>query len=149
MRSLPRLGRSAARAAVLSGALLLPALPAVAAEGGSTGDPVGTWLTPSATTRVRIQPCGEALCGTIVWSKADARDANNPDATRRDRPLVGTRLFSDARPTAAGWEGSLYNPQDGRTYAGKLRMRSAGELDLAGCVLGGLFCKSQTWTRVQ
>ncbi len=53
------------------------------------------------------------------------------------------------RPAGANaWEGSLYNFQDGKTYSGRMTMPSADSMSLSGCVLGGLVCRSQTWTRV-
>ncbi len=45
------------------------------------------------------------------------------------------------------WNGQVYNPEDGKTYSGSITLKSANELDLQGCVGGGLFCKTQTWAR--
>lgn len=128
-------------ALIATAALLAPA--AVAAQ-----DVAGTWLTESGTSRVRISPCGAARCGTIVWTAREARDVNNPDANLRARNLVGVRMITDARESGGSWTGQLYNPLDGRTYTGRMRLRSAAELELSGCVLGGLICRSQTWSRV-
>jgi len=41
----------------------------------------------------------------------------------------------------------LLNTEDGKTYSGKAKVTSA-RLELSGCVLGGLICRSQTWTKV-
>lgn len=112
-------------------------------------DVTGTWLTEGGTSQVRVAPCGSARCGTIIWTKAEVKDVNNPDPARRGASLLGLRLMRDAHPSGEGWVGSLYNPLDGRTYAGRMRLLSAGQLELSGCVLGGLFCKSQIWTRLK
>jgi uncharacterized protein (DUF2147 family) len=112
-----------------------------------SGDPSGVWLSQSGETRVKIAKCGAVYCGTIVASK-QAKDANNPDPTKRDRSLVGVQMISDIEPSGSGFSGQLYNFQDGKTYTGKLRLVGPKALELSGCVLGGLFCKSQTWTRV-
>lgn len=116
---------------------------------GAAADVTGTWLTQNGLSQVRISPCGGARCGTIVWTKAQARDGRNPDPSLRSRDLVGVRIFSEGRPTAGGWTGTLYNPLDGNTYSGKMRLRSAGELELSGCILAGLLCQSQIWTRLR
>ena len=44
------------------------------------------------------------------------------------------------------WAGSAFNPEDGRRYTAKLTL-SGDHLVTAGCVLGGLICKSFDWTR--
>lgn len=58
-------------------------------------------------------------------------------------------MIRGARPTADGWTGELYNPLDGRTYTGRMRLISPAQLELSGCVLAGLICKSQVWTRLR
>jgi uncharacterized protein (DUF2147 family) len=52
------------------------------------------------------------------------------------------------KPSGADkWAGEVYNVEDGKTYSGSITMESATALKLQGCVLGGLICKGQTWTR--
>ena len=45
------------------------------------------------------------------------------------------------------WTGQVYNAEDGRIYSANLVMQNARTLKLEGCVLGGLICKGQVWTR--
>ena len=45
------------------------------------------------------------------------------------------------------WSGSAFNPEDGKNYSGKMTL-SGDTLTTAGCVLGGLVCKSVKWSRV-
>lgn len=135
--------RSVATLALLGAALV--AAPALA----QGADPSGTWLSESGETRVRIARCGGAYCGTIIGVKGEARDVNNPDPAQKSRPLVGVQMISDIRPTGdGGFQGALYNPKDGKTYSGKMRLKDAAALELSGCVMGGLICRSQTWTKV-
>lgn len=110
-------------------------------------DPSGTYLSESGDTRVRIARCGAAYCGTIVSVQGEGKDVNNPDATLRQRSLVGVQMISDIRPAGEGFSGSLYNYKDGRTYTGKMSFEGKA-MKLSGCVLGGLICRSQTWMRV-
>jgi len=133
----------------VAGIGLLTALGATGAI-GQTANVNGVWLTSSGDTRVKISPCGGAWCGVIVWTRNGARDAKNPDPAKRDRSLAGVQMISGMKRGADGnYSGQLYNPMDGKTYTGKLQPVSATELKLKGCVMGGLICKSQTWTRVQ
>jgi uncharacterized protein (DUF2147 family) len=131
------------RIALIAASAVLTAAGSAAAQGA---DPTGTWLTASGDTKVRIARCGAAYCGTIVES-THRTDVNNPDPAMRARPVVGLRLTSDMLPSGDGYSGTLYNPQDGRTYSGRLRIVGPASLELSGCVLGGLICRSQTWKR--
>jgi uncharacterized protein (DUF2147 family) len=127
--------------AVLSASLL--STPALA----QAEDPSGTYLSESGDTQVRIAKCGPAHCGTIVSVKGEAKDVNNPDPQKRTRSLVGVQMISDIQPSGQGFTGQLYNYKDGKTYTGK--MSFAGKaMQLSGCVLGGLICRSQTWTKM-
>jgi len=125
-------------AAVLLASLSLPA---------SAQDASGNWLTASGETRVRIAPCGGSLCGTIVWVKNPAKDEHNPNAALKSRNVVGINMIQMKPAGDKKWSGTLYNYTDGKTYSGTLTMNSANSLSLSGCV-AGIFCRSQTWTRV-
>jgi uncharacterized protein (DUF2147 family) len=110
-------------------------------------DATGTWLTQTGDTRVRIAPCGANLCGTIIWQRTPSKDVNNPDASKKARNIVGITLLSMRKTGEGKWAGSLYNPTDGKTYSGTLTQGGANSLSLSGCV-AGIFCRSQTWSRV-
>jgi uncharacterized protein (DUF2147 family) len=122
--------------------LVMLALPASA----QPADPSGTWLTQSGDTRVRIAKCGAEYCGTIA-SSTYQKDTNNADPKLRDRNIVGVQMIWGLKPDGDSLTGQLYNPQDGKTYTGKLKVTSPKTLQLSGCVFGGLICKSQTWTK--
>ena len=74
-------------------------------------------------------------------------DTHNPDRAMRSRVLVGVEIVRGVRQTAPGvWsDGALYNPDDGRTYAGSISLKE-GSLELKGCAMG-VFCQTQTWRR--
>jgi uncharacterized protein (DUF2147 family) len=128
-------------------AVALLALAALAAP-ASAQDSTGTWLTASGETRVRIAPCGGNVCGTIVWTKnTGAKDEHNPNAALKTRSVVGINMINMKPAGDKKWSGTLYNPQEGKTYSGTLTQIDANTLSLSGCV-AGVFCRSQTWTRV-
>jgi uncharacterized protein (DUF2147 family) len=119
----------------------------------------GTWLTEDGKAQVSISPCGQALCGTIAALREPIdpetgrpkTDKHNSDATKRGRPIVGIEILLGMRPTdtAGKWEGKIYNAEDGKTYDGALTLTGATTLKVEGCVLAGLICKAQTWTRLK
>jgi uncharacterized protein (DUF2147 family) len=126
----------------------------------ATADAVGTWTTEDAKARVRITHCGgAALCGAITWLKEPIdpetgqpkTDRHNADAAQRNRALVGTQILLGMKPsdTPGRWEGHVYNAEDGKVYTGYLTMQGPAALKLEGCILGGLICKSQIWTRAE
>ncbi|MCX7341150.1 MAG: DUF2147 domain-containing protein [Hyphomicrobiales bacterium] len=111
-------------------ALALSATPALA-------DPTGVWVRENGESRVRFTKCGDALCGSISWLK-------DPAAAKGK---VGQRVFYDMKPNGTNsWAGQAFNPEDGRTYSGKMSL-SGNALITAGCVAGGFICRSVNWTR--
>jgi uncharacterized protein (DUF2147 family) len=93
-------------------AMLCAALVLLGASAGAAAasDATGIWLRDSGASRVRVAPCGAALCGTVVW----LRDTGGP-------AKVGQRVFFDMKPAGEGrWSGKAFNPEDGKTYSGSL-----------------------------
>lgn len=119
-------------------------------------DPFGTWLTADKKGKVRIVNCSGALCGTLVWlaepidpaTNQPKIDKENADASKKGRPLLGIPIVINMKPSGGDkWEGQVYNAEDGKTYTGSFTMTGANSADLRGCVMGGLICKGQAWTR--
>ncbi|MBM1173358.1 DUF2147 domain-containing protein [Microvirga arabica] len=132
------------RKVILALSLVMLALPASA----QPADPSGTYLSETGETRVRIARCGGAYCGTIISVQGEAKDVNNPDPKLKSRNLVGIQMISNIQPAADGFTGQLYNYKDGKTYNGKMSFAGGKAMQLSGCVLGGLICRSQTWAKV-
>lgn len=102
------------------------------------GDPSGVWLREGGKGTVRIGPCGGALCGTVA-------SVNDPASPAK----VGQRVFYGMVPSGENnWSGHAFNPEDGKTYNGTMTL-AGNRLTTAGCVLGGLICKSVHWSRVK
>ncbi len=122
--------------------------------------PIGRWVTTGFGSIVELASCNAAgapgaLCGRIVWiwDALDAaglprRDRENPDPTMRERPLAGTEILRGFHESSPGvWTGgTVYNPDDGRTYRGSIRVRADGTMELEGCALR-VFCQTQIWRR--
>jgi len=118
--------------------LLGLALSTMALSPAFAGDVSGTWLRDTGASRVKFAPCGGAICGNLVWLKPGVETPAK----------VGQRIFFDMKPSGAdSWTGNAFNPEDGKTYSGKMSL-SGDTLTTSGCVMGGMICKSTTWTRV-
>jgi Delta7-sterol 5-desaturase len=97
------------------------------------------WATPGLGGVVRLSPCANAalLCGRLIWVW-DPQDAGG-DA-------VGTNILSDFAYVNGAWrEGSVSNPEAGRTYRGTISL-DGDVLRLRGCA--GPFCQTQVWRRL-
>ena len=93
--------------------------------------PIGRWDREDGLGGIRIDRCGDALCGFVIW----LRDPNGPSR-------IGERVLYDMRQTAADtWSGSAHNPEDGHEYAGTIRL-DGDRLVTRGCVLAGMICRS-------
>jgi uncharacterized protein (DUF2147 family) len=131
--------------AFLVAAALMAALPAHA---DPMADIVGRWRDSDGESEIAISRCGPALCGKIVWLKEARFDIFNPDEGLRKRSLLGLQVLSGFKPAAKGaLEGQGYNPADGKIYRTTLELTSSQSLVVRGCVLGGLICDDDTWSR--
>lgn len=129
-----------------AGAIVLLLGGAVSAQQGR--DASGLWLTETGASKVRIGRCGDGYCGTLASVAGPGLDAKNPDPALRSRSLVGVQIMNTRTAGTNGYEGTLYNPNDGKTYAGTMTIKGPDVVEVSGCVMS-VFCKSQTWKRVK
>ena len=117
--------------------LLIIASASPAWSAAPSPSPLGDWARGDGKARVRIAPCGDDLCAVNTWMRADVRNEK-----------VGDRLVMTVTPEGDGrLTGKAFDPQRHMTY--HLIMKVAGShMTTSGCVLGGLICKSMSWTRL-
>ena len=139
---------------LLAAALLIASTTAAAAASVE-----GEWVTEGDKARVKIEPCAsdaQKLCGTITWSyrPADAPpgpllDIHNSDPALSSRPIVGLPLLEGFEPAGTdAWDGgTIYDPEGGKVYKSKFRLKDPDTLEVDGCVL--FLCQSQIWKRYQ
>lgn len=126
--------------------LLVQLAPANAATASGNESITGLWINPHRSVAVQNQFCGNALCGHVVWASPDAKtDARDSGITN----LVGTDLLQDYRPSGRGsWKGTVFVPDLGRHFSSEIDVLAADRIKISGCILHGLICKSQIWTRI-
>ena len=124
----------------------------------NAADPSGTWHTQGQLAQVQIKKCAADLCGTIIALKdpidpatgKPQTDSENEDAAKRDRPVIGVQVLIGMKPAGANkWSGVVYSPEEGKTVNGNVVLKDANTLSVEGCLLGGLLCRSETWTRAR
>src|SRR4249919_3379888 len=103
----------------------------------------GQWKNPIGSAIIAIAPCGDALCGKVVWASARGRREVSKNAPN----IVGTTVLTGLRLTRDRWAGSLYIPDDDIHVSAKLQLIGNRQLKLTGCAMLGLICRTQIWTR--
>lgn len=140
----------------LSTALFI-ALLAVTPIEAQSPTPTGVWQDSSGRVQVEIAPCGEFLCGKIVWFKWPDNaqglplvDLKNKDPALRTRPLLGLTILYGLRRTGENtWAGGkIYNPEDGVNYQATMSIQPDGSLRVRASEAIPLFGKTLIWTRM-
>lgn len=126
-------------------ALALVLSPAASAAQAAPDGLFGVWRNPKDSVHLDIRSCGESACGYVVWASAKAQ----ADARRGSgKELIGQQLLRDFAPTDRGWRGKVFVPDLNVTLGGAVRPLDGEHLQAKGCLISGLLCKSQVWSRV-
>lgn len=131
-------------------------LAAALSSTAQAADPRGTWLTEDKDAALTISSCGARLCGRIIWLEsardrggALRRDENNPDPGKQSQRICGLVVIKELERSAPNvWAGTVYNPEDGKTYQGSITVLSPDALKVRAYLALPIFGKNQTWTRV-
>ncbi len=117
----------------------------------------GFWLNEEQGWVIETVPCGNKVCGYLVGfrkTRSDdyaAKDSQNPDPKKRDRPLCGLMLlggFTPSKETSGKWEdGWVYDPDNGAIYTGEGQMTDADTIKMRGYILIPLFGRTMTLIR--
>ena len=140
------------RTLILSAFMLT--LSALTVQAADAPDPTGLWLTENKRSVIKVDRCGDSICGKIHWIIKDGMtvDSKNPDAKYRDKPMCGLQILSGFKNNAKNskvWEGGkIYKADEGEVYNATVSVTSADKMNVRGYVGVPLFGKSQNWTRV-
>ena len=102
--------------------------PSAAAPVAAEATPIGIWSTQDNKGHVRVEQCGQNLCGYGVEK--------------------GEKILINMKPSNNKWVGQIHDPDSGRTYSSNIALKGANTLRVQGCAFGGLFCGGQTWRRI-
>ena len=125
-------------------AALAVAVPLTAANSAAIE---GQWKNKKGSVVVRVHPCGNAYCGTVVNASAKAKAGARKGGTPN---LVGTRILSGLRPAGDNiFKGQAFEPKRNIRAPATLRLIGPDTIEVKGCAIAGLLlCKEQHWTRV-
>ncbi|MGA3213302.1 MAG: DUF2147 domain-containing protein [Terriglobales bacterium] len=129
----------------------------------ASDDIVGVWLDTGKDAKIQIFKCGQKYCGKIVWLIEPRYPANspygppgqnkvdrsNPDPALRKTPLLDLQMMRDFEYDGAGlWKnGTVYDPDNGKTYSARMTMDSPNQLNLRGYIAFSIFGRTEVWTR--
>lgn len=122
-------------------------------------DVVGIWVSQAKDSKTEIVNTGNTYAGKLLagWGnelfeadgKTRRKDVKNPDATRRDRTLVGMVILSDLRYENGEYKGGqLYDPRTGKTFRCDMKM-NAGTLEMRLYWGFPLLGTTKKWTRTE
>lgn len=108
-------------------------------------DPLeGIWVTEvddGSYAHINVAPCADKICG---WIARTFNSEGEYESENKGKMLV----INMVNVGGGKYEGNVWRPSNDKIYIGKMTL-NGNEVDLAGCVLGGLVCASQHWTRLQ
>jgi uncharacterized protein (DUF2147 family) len=127
------------------------------------GEIFGVWLTEGGSAKLEIVPCGDKVCGKVIWLKhptyvdssdgpvgMEKVDRKNSNPALRNHPIVGMQVMEGLSLEKEWWRnGSCYDPQSGNTYQCKMRLTSPSELRLRGFIGISLIGRTYTLNREQ
>ncbi len=137
--------------------ILLSITPASQSVAQPASSPMlGVWYDDTGGGAVEIGPCGDRLCGRIVWLKDPTdktgkpiTDGYNPKTNQRNRPVCGLQVIGDLKPQPNGsWDdGWIYDPKEGKSYDVELKLRTPDRLQVVGYLGTKFLSESFIWTR--
>jgi uncharacterized protein (DUF2147 family) len=114
----------------------------------------GTWLSGDGDGLIELHVDGTELSAIILGSPnvdpdRPTTDIHNPDPALRDRLLIGLNIFSGFSYVGDGaWSGGfIYDPNNGKKYRGKLKLKDHNTIKLRGYIGISLIGRTETWAR--
>lgn len=124
---------------------------------------VGVWVTEGGRAHVEIAKEGGVYNGKIIWllepkypdddekgmAGQEKVDRENPDPSRRNRPLIGLNMVTGFKYAGDGkWrKGRIYDPENGKTYKCKITLTDRGTLKVRGFIGVSLLGRTTEWKR--
>ncbi|MBS0234597.1 MAG: DUF2147 domain-containing protein [Proteobacteria bacterium] len=110
--------------------------PALLESASAASDPTGVWMNDTGRGAIKIETCGNALCGNVVWVKSSA-----------DADGCGKQIIGDVKPVGGGrWDnGWIFSPEKGRKYDVELTPLSNGNLKVVGYAGLKFLSKTMIW----
>jgi uncharacterized protein (DUF2147 family) len=119
--------------------------PEVGAGGSKTIE--GQWRNTRNTVHLKVSPCGESLCGTVIWAAPEIR-ANAKRGSGQE--LIGRSIFQQFQRGDEGqWRGKVYLPDLNTNVSATVTPLDHDTILVSGCMFMKIACKTQHWWRMK
>jgi len=106
----------------------------------------GHWTNDKRSMVVQVERCGAAYCGKVIQATDKAKEKARKGGTAN---LIGTQILTGLTPIGDGrFRGKAFVPRRNVHATATVRQLSNNEMQVQGCVWGGLLCGKERWTRV-
>jgi uncharacterized protein (DUF2147 family) len=115
----------------------------------------GVWFNDTKEAKIQIYKGTDGkLYGKIVWLKEPMRngkaklDDNNPDKQLKRQPVVGLVILKGFTKDGSQYvDGSIYDPDNGKTYDCKMTYKGGKTLSIRGYIGISLIGRTTVWER--
>ena len=122
-------------------ALTLAASPATA-----QGNIEGHWTNPKHSTLVHVTRCdGDAYCAIVLKASAKTQANARKGGTKN---FIGTEILRVSDTGNGLYQGKAFDPESNMHVPATVRFVGSSTIEIQGCALFGLICKTQRWTKV-
>lgn len=118
----------------------------------------GIWTCSKKDCKVEIYKTGNTYEAKLLWARKELDekgnpklDVKNPDAAKRNLPIIGGRTLWNAKYNAVtGYFEDATAYRNGRYFCGKFKLNTDGTLTITGYNCSLRFLKfSETWSRIK
>jgi hypothetical protein len=96
--------------------------------------PLGDWVTQGNKGTVRIEPCGQALCGYVLDPATE---------TKGEAVLIDMKSKEKSE-----WSGNIYSRDSGDTYYATMTLKDPNTIEVRACALWRFWCSGNAWSRI-
>lgn len=110
---------------------------------------LGQWYSDTKEGKIEIFKKGGKYYGKLVWLRDDKiTDWQNPNPKLRSQKILGMTILKDFTFQANKWDGgTIYDPNNGKTYSCVLKLDEKNNLIVRGYIGISLIGRSSIWTR--
>jgi uncharacterized protein (DUF2147 family) len=118
---------------------------------------VGVWYNTVKTGKVEIFKINNQYFGKIIWLKEPLSektgkpkvDEYNPDKNLTKNPIIGLEVLKafEYEGNNVFKNGTIYDPENGKTYKCKITQIDENNLDLRGYIGVPALGRTEKWTR--
>jgi len=106
----------------------------------------GRWTNPKHSTVVNVSQCANrTYCAVVLKASAKAQANARKGGTKN---FIGTEILRVRQSGDNLFKGKAFDPETNMHVPATVRMLGAGTIEIKGCALLGLICKTQRWTKV-